>query len=118
MAQILSFGIDRNYLDQRAIVLNKAGFRVSSAEQKSEALRLAQLSPPQVVIFGHRVPAKLRQALAQSFRSIKAEIKLIFVYEGEKPDDDTADAIVAVGASPEELVSTVRELLNSVQAAR
>jgi DNA-binding NtrC family response regulator len=117
MAQILSFGIDRNYLDERAIILNKAGFRVSSAEQKNEALRLAQLSAPRMVIFGHRVPPKLRQSMARSFREINPEIKLIFVYQGEKPESQLADAMVPVQAPPDELVTKVRELLKNVETA-
>lgn len=117
MAQILSFGIDRSYLDERAIILNKAGFRVSSAEQKSEALRLAQLSSPRLVIFGHKVPAKLRHSMARSFRDIDPEMKLVFVYRGEKPEDELADAMVPLQTSAEQLVTTIRGLLKGVEAA-
>jgi hypothetical protein len=117
VTQILSFGIDRTYLDERAIILNKAGFRVGSAEQKNEALRLAQLSAPQIVIFGHRVPPKLRHSMVLSFREINPEMKFVFVYEGETPESDLADGMVPVQASPDELVTTIRELLNSVKAA-
>jgi DNA-binding response OmpR family regulator len=113
MAQILSFGIDRTYLDERAIILSKAGFRVSSAEQKGEALRLARLSPPQLVIFGHKVPARLRQSLALSFKEMKEDMRVVFVYAGERPEGEPADAFVSFQAAPEELLNTVERLLRN-----
>ena len=110
MAQILSFGIDQTFLQERARVLAAAGLKVSSVSQKDEALRLAKLAPPDVVIFGHRVPESLRTALSRNIKKISPHVRLIYLYLGATHDTEMADAVLALDSQPDQLVATIRHL--------
>jgi response regulator RpfG family c-di-GMP phosphodiesterase len=110
VAHILSFGIDQTFLQERAKVLAASGLKVSSVSQKDEALRLARLMPPDVVIFGHRVPESLRTALSRNLKKINPHARLIYLYLGATQDTEMADAVLALDSQPDQLVATIRHL--------
>lgn len=110
MPKILSFGIDQKFLQDRAKVLAAAGLTVSSVSQKDEALRLAKLVSPDIVIFGHRVPESLRTALSRNIKKINPVSRLIYIYDGSTQGTEMADAVVGLVSAPEQLVSTIRHL--------
>lgn len=110
MPKILSFGIDQKFLQDRAKVLANAGLTVSSVSQKDEALRLAKLSPPDIVIFGHRVPESLRTALARNMKKLNPASRLIYIYDGSTQGTELADAVLGLASAPEQIVSTIRHL--------
>lgn len=111
MAQILSFGIVKTFLDERARVLASSGFKVSSVSQKDEALRLAKRMSPDVVIFGHAVPPSLRTSLANSVKKLNPEAQLVYMYLGSTDGTEMADAILNLESPPTVLVETIRYLL-------
>ena len=117
MPKILSFGIDQTFLQDRARVLASAGLTVSSVSQKDEALRLAKLSPPDIVIFGHRVPESLRSALSRNIKKISPEAKLIYIYDGSTQGTEMADAVLGLVSPPDQLVSTIRHLSEDSEEA-
>jgi DNA-binding NtrC family response regulator len=108
--RILSFGIDQHYLQERARVLAAAGLTVSSVSQKDEALRLAKLMAPDIVIFGHRVPESLRMALSRNIKKLKPAARLIYIYLGSTQGTEMADAVLSLNSEPDQLVSTIRHL--------
>lgn len=111
MAQILSFGIVKSFLDERARLLTSHGFNVSSVSQKDEMLRLAKMMPPDVVIFGHSVPPGLRSALAGLMKQVNPGAYLVYMYQGSTDGTEMADAILHVESEPTMLVETLKYLL-------
>ena len=110
MAKILSFGIDKTYLDARARVLASSGLHVSSVSQKDEALRLFKMMDPQIVVFGHKVPESLRSSLARQFKKLSPQVQLIYMYSGSTEGTDMAEAILNVESESEVLIDTIKYL--------
>lgn len=110
MAKILSFGIDKTYLDERAKLLARNGLDVSSVSQKDEALRLFTMMNPDIVIFGHKVPESLRSSLSRQFKKHRPDVQMIYMYLGGTEGTDMADAILNLESEPDVLVSTIRYL--------
>jgi DNA-binding NtrC family response regulator len=114
---ILSFGIDQEFLQLRARALAAAGLKVSSVSQKDEALRLAKLVPPDLVIFGHKVPESLRIALSRNMKKINPAARLIYIYNGSTQGTELADAVLALDSQPDQLVATIRHLTEQPDGA-
>ena len=117
MPNILSFGIDQEFLQLRARALAAAGLKVSSVSQKDEALRLAKLVPPDLVIFGHKVPESLRTALSRSIKKINPAARLIDIYHAFTQGSEMADAVLHLVSSPDQLVYTIRHLTEQPDGA-
>jgi DNA-binding response OmpR family regulator len=111
LAQILSFGIVKSFLDERARLLANHGFNVSTVSQKDEMLRLAKMMPPDVVIFGHSVPPGLRSSLSGLIKKINPEVYLVYLYHGSTMGTEMADAILNRDSEPTTLVETLKYLL-------
>lgn len=110
MPRILSFGIDPTFLERRAQLLASSGLKVSSVSQKDEALRLAKAQPPDIAIFGHKVPLSLRSSLSNSLRKINPATRLIYIYGGSAEGTEMADAVLNIESEPETLVDTIKYL--------
>jgi DNA-binding NtrC family response regulator len=117
VAKILSFGIDQEFLQLRARALSAAGLKVSSVSQKDEALRLAKLVSPDLVIFGHKVPESLRTSLSRSMKKINPAVRLIYIYDGSTQGTEMADAVLHLVSSPDQLVYTIRHLTEQPDGA-
>jgi hypothetical protein len=117
LAQILSFGIVKDFLDERARLLATHGFKVSSVSQKDEMLRLAKMMPPEVVIFGHAVPPGLRTSLSVAVKKINPEAYLIYMYQGSTDGTEMADAVLNLDSQPATLVETMKYLLERHKTA-
>jgi hypothetical protein len=111
VAKILSFGINKEFLDARAKSLVAHGLNVSSVSQKDEALRIARMMMPAIVIFGHAVPPTLRASLSRSMKKISPEVQLIYMYKGSTDGTEMADAILNVESEPMVLVDTIKYLI-------
>jgi hypothetical protein len=111
VAQILSFGIVKSFLEERARLLASHGFNVSSVSQKDEMLRLAKMIQPDVVVFGHAVPPGLRSSLSTSVKKINPEAILIYMYQGSTAGTEMADAVLNLDSEPSTLVETLKYLL-------
>jgi DNA-binding NtrC family response regulator len=110
VAKILSFGIAKDHLDRRAKLLASHGLIVSSVTQKDEALRLAEMIVPEIVIFGHKVPSGLRASLSRHLKKVNPGVQMIYMYEGGTEGTELADAILNVESEPEVLVETIHYL--------
>src|SRR3954469_2643709 len=110
MAKILSFGIDKTFLDTRAKLLAGQGLTVSSVSQKDEATRLFKMINPEIVIFGQKVPESLRSSLSRQFKKSRPDVQMIYMYLGSTDGTDMADAILNVESEPDVLISTIRYL--------
>jgi DNA-binding NtrC family response regulator len=110
VAKILSFGIAKEHLDRRAKLLAQNGFNVSSVTQKDEALRLAKMLVPNIVIFGHKVPPALRSSLSRHMKKVNPDVQMIYMYEGSTQGTEMADAILNVESEPEVLVEAIHYL--------
>jgi DNA-binding NtrC family response regulator len=117
VAQILSFGIDQEFLQLRARALSAAGLKVSSVSQKDEALRLAKIAPPDLVIFGHKVPESLRTALSRNIKKINPVVRLIYIYHGSTQGTEMADAVLSLDSQPDQLVEAIRHLTEQPDGA-
>lgn len=110
MPRILSFGIATEYLEKRAHLLVNGGFKVSSASQKDEAIRLAKANAPDIVIFGHKVPATLRASLSATMKKINPAVRLIYIYAGTREGLESADAVLNIETEPSTLIETIQYL--------
>jgi hypothetical protein len=111
LTQILSFGIVKSFLDERARLLSRHGFNVSSVSQRDEMLRLAKMMPPNVVIFGHAVPPGLRSSLSGLIKKINPDVYLVYMYHGSTAGTEMADAVLNLESEPTTLVETLKYLL-------
>jgi DNA-binding NtrC family response regulator len=100
----------KDYLDRRAQLLSSHGLTVSSVTQKDEALRLAKMISPDIVIFGHKVPPNLRASLSRHMKKVNPDVQMIYMYQGSTDGTELADAILNLDSEPEVLVETIHYL--------
>lgn len=111
MALVLSFDTLQSALEQQSQLLKRFGFTVCSASQKDEALRLAELDPPRVIVFGPHVPTSLRTVMSRRLRASSPSPRLIYMYRETTESTELADAILNAQSDPQTLADTIHFLL-------
>lgn len=110
---LLNIGIDEQYLLRRHQILCGAGFDVIDATSVEEALTIASHSGIRVAIFGHRVPAIDRLTISDGLKRTNPGIRLVVMYNNSVSRTESADAVLRVDVSPDDLIHTVQYLLSS-----
>ena len=115
MVRILSFGYDRNLLRIRHQSLEMAGFKVVSVTNKeaTECFLLAKRF--QVLIVGHAVPVKERIEVSLLAKSLK-NMQVICFYLGSIRQAESADAILSLEGTSEDLILAIHRLVNTETA--
>ncbi len=111
MAKILSFDYVREELEARHRWLVKSGFDVSSVERKNDALRLLLKSQRfDILMIGCGVPVSDRNEVALKGR-LQQKTRVIFFYKGNIAHAESADALLSVDSSPDDLNAAIWRLL-------
>ena len=76
MAKVLSVSYDANLLRTRALLLESAGYEVTSALGYREAIRVCS-EPFDVAVIGHSIPKEEKLAVVECFRKANPKAPVI-----------------------------------------
>jgi DNA-binding response OmpR family regulator len=116
MVRILSFGCQREFLRLRHQALEKAGLDVTSAATRDEAERFLRTKSFHVLLIGHAVPVKERVEVALMAKSLQ-KIPVICLYHGSINQAESADAILSIEGSSDDLVAAIHRLVKDPDSA-
>jgi len=114
VATILCIDDEENQLALRKLMLERAGYRVLTAESPAEAIALFGSDTVDLVIVDYYMPGMNGLALAREIlRQKKLPIVVLSAY-AELPGESigTADTWIMKGAASEELLKRITELLS------
>lgn len=114
VATILCVDDEENQLALRKLMLERAGYRVLTAESPAEAIALFGSDTVDLVIVDYYMPGMNGLALAREIlRQKKLPIVVLSAY-AELPGESigTADTWIMKGAASEELLKRIAELLS------
>ena len=118
LATILCIDDEENQLVLRKLMLERAGYRVLTAESPAEALALFGSDTVDLVIVDYYMPGMNGLALAREIlRQKKLPIVVLSAY-AELPGESigTADTWIMKGTGSEELLRRIAELLSRSSA--
>ena len=118
LATILCIDDEENQLVLRKLMLERAGYRVLTAESPAEAIRLFGSETVDLVIVDYYMPGMNGLALAREIlRQKKLPIVVLSAY-AELPGESigTADMWIMKGTGSEELLRRIAELLSRSSA--
>ena len=118
LATILCIDDEENQLVLRKLMLERAGYRVLTAESPAEAIRLFGSETVDLVIVDYYMPGMNGLALAREIlRRKKLPIVVLSAY-AELPGESigTADTWIMKGTGSEELLRRIAELLSRSSA--
>ena len=114
LATILCIDDEENQLVLRKLMLERAGYRVLTAESPAEAIRLFGSDTVDLVIVDYYMPGMNGLALAREIlRQRKLPVVVLSAY-AELPGESigTADTWIMKGTASEELLRRIAELLS------
>jgi len=111
VAKILSVGYLQDFLTKRAEVLAGAGYLVTSVNCVEDVVRLMEKPDFDVAIFGHGIPTEDRNLMTGYIKDCCPKIAVVFLYAGSIEQAEAADAILNFHGAPEDLVNTVKYLV-------
>jgi len=120
VATILCIDDEENQLALRKLMLERAGYRVLTAESPAEAIALFGSDTVDLVIVDYYMPGMNGLALAREIlRQKKLPIVVLSAY-AELPGESigTADTWIMKGTASEELLRKIAELLSRSSAPR
>ena len=110
MAHILSVSYDASLLATREMILKLSGYEVTSAEGFTEAMERCRAGKFDMLIIGHSIPHKDKQAIISEVRKVHPVPVLALLRPNEhKIKDATQSFEAALG--PEALLKAVRSVL-------
>ncbi len=110
MARILVVSFDKTVSDQRAVLLKKAGYNVTSTIWPDEAMRCLSAIKYDLVVLGHRLSWQDRRDLALYARE-KCDTPVLLVCGATADADIHADARVYAIEGNDGLLDAVAKLL-------
>jgi DNA-binding response OmpR family regulator len=113
---VLSVGRDPQLLQWRNNLLRRHGYIVTDARTVADAMS-ALGKTYDVVIFGHLVPEEERNQIATAVKAGHPQTKIIMLYLGAIRRAEMADAVLSVGAKPDDLLRSIELLLGGNAAA-
>jgi DNA-binding response OmpR family regulator len=109
--RILSISYDESLLATRQMILEQAGYEVTSALGFAEALERSKQRPFDLVVLGHSLPLKDKSAIVAALKG-KDKPKILSIRRhGDAPIPE-ADASVEAIEGPQALLQAVRKTLN------
>jgi response regulator RpfG family c-di-GMP phosphodiesterase len=112
MIRLLFFGSAGNFPRSRRRLLANAGIQLIRAENGSDAERLLVARRIDVLMIDDRAAVNERNRLALLAKS--RQTRIIFLYCGSISKAESADALLTVEVSTEDLISTIRRLADRV----
>ena len=110
---ILSISYDASLLSTRQMILEQAGFKVTSALGFTEALERCQASAKfDLVLLGHTVPRKDKSALITLLKQ-RCNTPMLSIRKRGYPPVPEADFSVDSHEGPEALIEAVKSALAS-----
>lgn len=115
---VLNIGLQKHYLARRREILESAGFEVFDAGDTKQAVALCRQKAPQIAIFGHLLPASERLQMVEELRAVRAELRIVVMYDRSVYKTEHADAVLQIDVPPIDLVHTLEYLLGGNAAGR
>lgn len=118
LATILCIDDEENQLVLRKLMLERAGYRVLTAESPAEAIRLFGSETVDLVIVDYYMPGMNGLALAREILQQKKLPIVVLSAYAELPGESigTADMWIMKGTGSEELLRRIAELLSRSSA--
>ena len=112
-ATILCVDDEENQLILRKLVLERAGFRVFTANSAARAIELFRSEAIDLVIVDYYMPGMNGLTLARELRQMKSVPIVVLSAFAELPGETigTADIWISKGISSDELLTKLKELL-------
>ena len=112
LPSILVYGTDAVLLDTRRWVLEKAGYRVLTAQTLLEAERIAAVEPISIFLLCHSLPTEDCQKAVAAANTIRPEMKLLLMTANTPPCSQGHDEqVLSAFDGPQALIAAVQELL-------
>jgi DNA-binding response OmpR family regulator len=108
--KILSISYDESLLMTRQMILEQAGFQVTSALGFAESLERSQKGPFDLVVLGHSLPIKDKSAIVAALKG-KNKPKILSIRRHGYAPIPEADASVDALEGPHALLEAVRKVL-------
>jgi CheY-like chemotaxis protein len=119
-AVILCVDDEPNNLTLRALVLQREGYEVSSADSADAALSLLASQPVDLVLSDQLMPNKTGTQLARDIKAKWPTLPVIIISGvNERPEDaDIADLFMSKVEGPVRMCENIQEMLSKYQSAR
>ena len=110
MTKVLSVDLEPARLEARNLAMARVGYQVDAADTREKALALSREHAYAAAVFGHTVPADLRNSLAVNLKAANRKVKIIMLYQGSIGNAEIADALLSVG-DPDRILDALALLL-------
>ena len=111
MQHILSVSYDEPLLITRKLILQQAGYKVTSALGFVDALQLCKHDTYDLFIIGHSLPRQDKEALLRQIR-IGCNTPVLSLYRSNEGPIEGVDYALDASEGPQALVKLVRKALN------
>ncbi len=111
MPKILSVSYNPALLATRAMILNLSGYEVVSAEGFTEAVEHCRTDDYDLLIMGHSIPQKDKQAIIAEARKKRDGVPVLALLRANEPKLSEASQSMEASEGPESLLRCVRNLL-------
>jgi DNA-binding NtrC family response regulator len=109
--RILSISYDESLLATRQMILEQAGYEVTSALGFAESLERSKQGPFDLVVLGHSLPLKDKSAIVAALKG-KDKPKILSIRRHGYAPIPEADASVEAIEGPQAMLEAVRETLD------
>jgi len=113
--RVLSTGHNSVALRSRNLLIQQAGYQVTTTKETGLLLELAHKDDFDAVVFCNSIPAHLRESVARELKRLKPTLPLIMVYS----DDDErkrlqglADELVIATGTSQALIEAIARVTN------
>ena len=118
MADILNVGLDSALLTNRRVNLERAGHRVAQAHDVRQVLAACERKSLHIVILCNTLTESEKMRVADVVRRFSADVMLLDLHNGTRPDLPYADAhLHALESRPKELLLAVDALTHNSKTA-
>ncbi len=109
--RVLSIGDVEELLEKRNLALTAAGYRVTSVRGGEPLRGPLGRYVFDAVVMGYAVSEARRHEIIRELRAAGQNPAVVLLYNGRIVNTEEADAIINVHADPQDLVNTVRHVL-------
>jgi len=113
--RVLSTGHNSVALRSRNLLIQQAGYQVTTTKETGLLLELAHKDDFDAVVFCNSIPAHLRASVARELKRLKPTLPLIMVYNDDderKRLQELADELVNATGASQALIEAIARVTN------
>jgi DNA-binding response OmpR family regulator len=111
--KIFCASYDADLLNTRRLVLEQAGFAVTTATSLEEAKQCLAADDFDLAILGHSIPRADREDLAREIKHSNPNTVVISLYRGVAESEEVTDAFLSISSGPKAMVELVTSIFGS-----